>query len=751
MMTVAHSFLTIFIKECRFLCRKNSNFAIEMLKNRMQNIVRMLAALVVSTLLLWSCGGRKEMSNHVIVQNDTFIMTGDSIIEDTVFAIAVKPDHIENNITLDRLDSLYSHVDTQRVQFVQGRPWHKRQQHPSMMPEYHSEQPLVDALYNMSAERIVDAIDGHGCFNGSHNISRLYCSIYLSLAALKPHQSMATLRTLVDRDSIIMQREGQWPVVSDHIGWATAAWEVYKTTGDREWLAYSKHVIEKTLSINSKVLVDHNTGLTHGAGYTTSRPLGVRRMTWMGYNDLFACMSLGNNILTAHAWAILGDMCDELGIENNYEQEALHLKDAINQYLWNEDKAFYSSFLYGMAIPHQSPTTDNTSQAMSVLWGIADDERAENLIAHTPVSDYGVNVTYPANNPLEPYFANPSWATTQALWNLAAAWVGNENALRRGLGALYRAGALYQSRGIHMKGLVMDELGAGASNAAMILRILLGMDFKSDGIDFSPMIPVGMPGTKTLKGLNYRKAVLDFTIKGTGNKVVSITDNGNPLESTFLPGNIEGHHHIVINVQQGNRKNQIVTIHNNEAVLPLTPTVIWAGDTGHIVDYVADGSYYLSINGELSQLHDSVFVLPETDRYTEFSVVMSGRHGYGFMSKPLFRFGLTPQMAFFPEVTEPDDDVSITVRVARGGDYLLDVGYLPTGTLDVRRVIANDHPMGTLVMARGNQLAQEDIAYSNMVVVKLLKGENHIGFHQIKLPKSFTRCAPVHVRIISFE
>ena len=89
----------------------------------------------------------------------------------------------------------------------------------------------------------------------------------------------------------------------------------------------------------------------------------------------------------------------------------------------------------------QSPTTDNTSQAMSVLWGIADDDRAENLIANTPVSDKGVNVTYPTNNPLEPYFANSSWATTQALWNMAAAYTGNENALRRGLGALYRAQA----------------------------------------------------------------------------------------------------------------------------------------------------------------------------------------------------------------------------------------------------------------------------------------------------------------------
>ena len=718
-----------------------------MLKNRTHCVVMVLAAIAVGFNLLCSCGGRKEMSNRVIVQNETFTLTGDSVIEDSVFAVAIKPDRIESNITMSRLDSLYGHVDPSQVKFTHGRPWRMRQTRPALMPEYHSEQPLVDALYNMSAERIADAIDATGRFHVTHNISRLYCSIYLSLACLKPHQSMATLRSMVDRDSIIMQREGQWPVVSDHIGWATAAWEVYKTTGDRQWLAYCKHVIEKTLGINSKVLMDQSTGLIHGAGYTTSKPLGVRRMTWMGYNDLFACMSLGNNILTAHAFNILGDMCDELGIENTYDSEALRLKDAINQHLWNEDKGFYSSFLYGMAIPRQSPITDNTSQAMSVLWGIADDNRAEQLIANTPVSDLGVNVTYPANNPIEPYFANSSWATTQALWNIAAAYIGNENALRRGLGALYRAQALYQSRGIHMIDVNIDELGTSASNAAMILRVFLGMNFKSEGIEFDPFVPACMPGEKTISGLNYRKAVLDFTLEGTGNDIASISDNGNPLESAFLPNDIEGRHNIVITLKQGNLPSQKVTIHSNEIILPPTPSVIWTGDSGHIVDFVPGTPYRLSVNGEQENLSDSVFALPENHGYTEFSVEIAGKYLNGFMSKPLTRFYLTPQVAFLPKVE--GDSVNIHVSVAQGGEYLIDIGYRPTGTLDVRKLAVNSHPMGTLVMASGNLPEEDGLAYSNMVKVKLLKGDNAITISQLRLPKSFTPCEPVHLRVIS--
>ena len=708
-----------------------------------------LAAIAVGFNLLCSCEGRKEMSNQVIVQNETFTLTGDSIIEDSVFAVASKPDRIETNITMNRLDSLYGHVDPEQVQFVHGRPWRMREERPAMFPEYESDQPLVDALYNMSAERIADAIDANGHFNGSLNISRLYCSIYLSLACLKPHQSMITLRSMVDRDSIIMQRDGQWPVVSDHIGWATAAWEVYKTTGDKAWLSYCHHVIEKTLGINRKVLMDNNTGLIHGAGYTTSKPLGVRRMTWMGYNDFFACMSLGNNILTAHAYAILNEMSDELGIENTYDKDAQYLKDAINQHLWNEDNGFYSSFLYGMAFPRQSPITDNTSQAMCVLWGIADDERAENLIANTPVSDKGVNVTYPPNNPIEPYFSNASWATTQALWNMAAAYVGNENALRRGLGALYRAQALYQSRGIHMKDINIDELGTGASNIAMVLRVFLGMHFKPEGIEFDPLVPAGMPGKKTLTGLIYRKAGLDFTIEGTGNDIATITDNGQPLESAFLPKDIEGHHHIVITLQQGKRPTQRATIHHDEMVLPPTPTVVWEGDTGHILDFVPNHHYRLCVNGKLSDLNDSVFVLPNVDCYSEFTVDIAGKFTSGFTSKPLSKYHLTPQVVFFQSKID-GDSIAINVSVAKGGDYLLDIGYHPTGTLDVRRVSANTHPMGTLVMGGTNQPGADGLAYSNMVIVKLLKGDNLLTIEQLRLPKSFTPCEPVYLRIISY-
>ena len=56
-----------------------------MLRNKAQSIAVMLAAIAVG-LILCACNKGKEMSNQVIVQNEAFTLTGDSIIEDTIVA-----------------------------------------------------------------------------------------------------------------------------------------------------------------------------------------------------------------------------------------------------------------------------------------------------------------------------------------------------------------------------------------------------------------------------------------------------------------------------------------------------------------------------------------------------------------------------------------------------------------------------------------------------------------------------------------
>ena len=136
-----------------------------------------LAVLAVS-LLLFACSRDKVMSNQVIVQNELFTLTGDSIIEDTIVVwIPKSMDRIASNLPLARLDSLYGNIDSLEVRFVQGKPWRKRKTRPTMMPEFTCGQPLIDMLYEMSAEGVANGIDKNGNFVATHNYSRLYCAI----------------------------------------------------------------------------------------------------------------------------------------------------------------------------------------------------------------------------------------------------------------------------------------------------------------------------------------------------------------------------------------------------------------------------------------------------------------------------------------------------------------------------------------------------------------------------------------------
>jgi hypothetical protein len=105
-----------------------------MLKNRAQSIAVTLAAIAVS-LLLFACSGRKEMSNQVIVQNDSFTLTGDSLIEDTIVAwIPKSQDRIATNLSISRLDSIYRNSEFENLKFISGKAWQMRNTRLTMMP-----------------------------------------------------------------------------------------------------------------------------------------------------------------------------------------------------------------------------------------------------------------------------------------------------------------------------------------------------------------------------------------------------------------------------------------------------------------------------------------------------------------------------------------------------------------------------------------------------------------------------------------
>jgi len=827
--------------------------------------------LVVAVMALCAC--TRHGGDDTLLRTDTFTLTGDSIAQGNVFAFAKTRDRIETNVTMAWLDSLYGNAtDTGRVRFAYGRPWRAHDNPSSRLPQYHSDQMMIDALMNLYTDLINEGAPPAGTIRKAYSDNTIYLSICLSLAHLVPQQAMNWLRSKVDRDTIIMQQEGTWPVVCDHLGWAVAAWEVYLATGSRQWLAFSHAAISKTLALDHDVLLDQPSGLFTGSGFIptpgvlshadhadqnnpahnsilrsqiskdssptqnsqknlTQSNLAIKAEQnnhTQSYETSLSRIPLGNNILAMRAYQILSRIDEELGLDpEEHAATANRIKDAINQNLWNERSGYYSSFLYANAFRTQAPTADNSSQALAVLWDIADDERAEHLIARTPTGDCGINASFPPTNTIEPYFCSPAWSLTQALWTIAAAYDGNSNATLRSAAALWRAHALFLSRGISIRGKYIDRLVAGSAGAAVILRAILGIQFTTDGIEFHPTVPPTLTGDKTLTGLRYRDCTLDITIKGVGNDIEEITLDGQPIDGNFIPINKLGVRseelgvdpsqknnsslltpnsslkRIVIRLRQAWHGSQHITLHHNQVLLPPTPQVLWTDDSAAILNYNPNSLYRLFINGTRGYtITDSAFAIPKTPlRFAEYTLAQVNKYGYGYSSQPTWRYDqkqkitiplaqnsqnsqknlstLNSQLSKLNNnLTLNSQNLTLKINAPVGGDYLISIKYLPTGTCDVRQVYAGTHLMGTLIL-HGKNLTQtnadspqknskdgifknprpedktpgadllnpRDLREVNQTI-KLLKGENVITLRQVRLPKKFTPCQPIEINII---
>lgn len=612
---------------------------------------------------------------------------------------------------------------------------------------------LVDALYNMSIQDIVNYRQKSGAqgyqVNQDYGANPCY-AIILSLAYLDPQVSMQALRAMVGGDGAIDHASEMYPIIANDLSWAVAAWEVYTVTGSKAWLNYAFNVIKKTIDADMAMNADQYSGLLHG-GLRFAYSQSQFYPSWMQPKDIYETQSLTVNLLYERALEILSDMGDELGNENDYGEKALALKEGINETLWSERHGYYSQYIAVEAYPVQSPGIDNLGQSLSVLWNVADDDRAVNLVKKTPITNYGVPTASPRYEGLDEL--NLSQTVTpviQAFWNLAAAKTGNEHMLRRGLGALYRAAALFGANRLAWNAYtgqalnsVDGDLGAATANAAMVFRIYAGMTFLPGGIEFNPVIPTFMPGTKHFYGFKYRKASLDITIEGTGDDIESISIDGKVGHDNFFDGQLTGHHTILIKMRTSSKADQEVTLGDQNFSLPPTPVVRWNADSLRILNYDPDIDYRMVVNGQLQySVGDSVALRRDTASvFTVSSIVGAGRYALSYISRPTYRLpqcqivGLGDANKGYITVGGGSNTaIELHATVPAGGDYCIDLRYANGGqpqSCPTYVLSANGHPQGTIVMPAlgvGEWLRK---GWSCMITAELLKGDNKIELKRV--------------------
>ncbi|MEQ9301716.1 MAG: glycogen debranching protein [Cyclobacteriaceae bacterium] len=666
----------------------------------------------------------------------------------------------------------------------------------SAKPKYESDQPLVDALFNLSLEEAILNIEPDSTLRTGAKWGGVWTrdvsySILLAFAYHEPEVAKISLMRKVKRNRIIQDTGsgGAYPVSSDRTTWALAAWEIYTTTGDEAWLRTAHDIIKNTLDDDAKVLAS-GTGLNRGE----SSFLDWREQTypkWMSNMDIYVSENLGTNVVHYQAHVILSEMAKLLGEPwRPYQNRAEEIKQAINDRLWVGAKGYYGNFLYGRNELNLSDRYEALGEALAILFDVANEDRARTIIAKSPLTPFGATCIYPQIPGIPPYHNNGIWPFVQSYWNLAAAKAGNEAVLNHGLAAIYRAGGLFLTNYENFVAESGDFLGTEinshrmlwsmAGNLAMVHRVFMGISFEPTGIRFAPVVPYTYPGTKRLSNFRYRNSVLDITVEGTGNKISAVTIDGKSADAAYLAGDISGKHTVEIKLSNEPMQSQEINMVDNTFTLP-NPLVSLVD--GKITWQPIEGAngYNIYKDGAVIANIDWTDYEVVRDGYAEYKVSAVDDQGVeSFTSEPVViapqkdiqeidmsKFADRSDLPFtnftgkgFVEISNDQNrEINLRVNTPTGGTYLVDIRYSngegPWNTENkcaIRSLYANGDYTGAMVFPQRGTDEWSDWGYSNSYVVSLKAGNNDLSIKfdpwNINMNVEVNRAMLDHVRLI---
>lgn len=173
--------------------------------------------------------------------------------------------------------------------------------------------------------------------------------------------------------------------------------------------------------------------------------------------------------------------------------------NSINNNLWIPNMGYYSEYLYGGVYPVQSQAVDNLGQALAIIFGVANPEMARSIISKTPYTPTAYR-RYTRSNPTSsPTTTTPCGLSFRLTGTLRQPRPGTWRrwkkvlrlySVRRHCSAPTRSFSLpitATSRGTVVNS--DSQLWSCTGMAAMIYRVIMGMDFKPDGISFAPVVP----------------------------------------------------------------------------------------------------------------------------------------------------------------------------------------------------------------------------------------------------------------------
>jgi hypothetical protein len=635
-------------------------------------------------------------------------------------------------------------------------------------PQFKSDYVLHDAIYNLSLEEMIRAIEKDSTLRTGKEWAGVWTrdvsySIILSMAIVQPKVAQYSLLRKVKNGMVIQDTGtgGAYPISTDRMIWAVAAYEIYKVTGDVKWLKTIFPIIKKSLEADLLNAIDPETGLVKGE----SSFLDWREQTyptWMEPADIYESQCLGTNAAHYQAHTVFAEIARELkdsATAARHKKVADSIKDAINKYLWVPEKKYYGQFRYGRQHKILSPKSEALGEALCILFDIADEQRRKELSVMTPVTEFGIPCIYPQIPNIPPYHNNGIWPFVQSYWTMACAKVGNEAAVTESLAAILRPTALFLTNKENFVAANGDFVGTQinsdnmlwslSGNISMVYKVLFGMQYNINDLTFKPFVPRAMEGKRMLSNYPYRNSVLDIQLNGAGNTIKSFTLDGKLQSSASIPSTLKGKHTIVIVLEDkfaAAEYNKTIDL-----VSPETPRTSLSGTRISWESVEAASAYHVVYNGKKIQETGSTSYDILATSYGEYQVIAFAKNGAeSFASEPLqyldpsstriveFEKSIPASKrkykgfsggGFVETTTNINTEIPFTIEVPEGGVYAIDFRYAngngPINTENkcaIRGLKLQDKLLGTIVLPQRGTNEWSDWGFTNGVNVSLTKG-----------------------------
>lgn len=643
-------------------------------------------------------------------------------------------------------------------------------------PQYKVPNVLENAIYNMSLEEMINAVEPDSTLRTGKEWAGVWTrdvsySIILSMAYLQPKVSQNSLMRKVNANGRIIQDTGTggaWPVSTDRMIWAVAAWEIYKVTGDKNWLKKVYPIIKNSIEDDLLTAYDSEKGLMKGE----SSFLDWREQTyprWMQPMDIYNSKNLGTNAVHYQALTVLGKMSDLMNKKKDgkkYKAVAEKIKKGINTHLWMPEKQYYGQYLYGRNYELLSPRSEALGEALCVLFNIADETRQKQIVQNVPVVDYGIPCVYPQIADIPPYHNNAVWPFVQTYWMWAAAKAGNQESVMHSIASIYRAAAMFLTNKENFVAESGDFQGTQinssnmlwslSGNISSIHKVLFGIRFEENGLKFQPFVPEAMAANRELNNFKYWNAVLDVELSGYGNQIASFELDGKAQKEPVISANLKGKHHLKIVLKNNVLAAQTINLVKN-ASSPLVPLV--KNENGKLSWSPVEKaiSYRILKNGQIWNETTATLVDIPTTELGEFQVMAVDKNGItSFATEPVSVYPDTnisiyeiekvlpqanyPYQGFsgsgFVEISKTTNKlVTMEVEIPADGLYAIDWHYAngngPTNTENkcaIRTLSVDNNRLGVQIFPQRGKEEWSNWGFSNTLRINLKK-----GIHNLKL------------------